>query len=117
MRAVVIEEPDLAVVKDLQVDPPGPNDVIVDVKACGFCGTDLHIFRGEYLGGYPVIPGHEAAGVVSAVGSKVDAFAAGDRVAVEPNILCGTCLFCRTGRGNFCENWRALGVTLPGCMA
>ena len=117
MRALVIDQPDHASVRDLTVAPPGPRDVIVEVKACGFCGTDLHIFRGEYLGDYPVIPGHEASAVVSGVGSEITEFRIGDRVAIEPNILCGKCFFCRTGRGNFCENWTAIGVTLPGCMA
>ena len=117
MRAVVIDKPGSVAVREFPEPTPGPGEVVVDVRACGFCGTDLHIFRGEYLGDYPVRPGHEAAGVVSAVGEGVDAFKLGDRVAIEPNIHCGTCSMCTSGRANFCENWRAIGVTLPGCMA
>jgi 2-desacetyl-2-hydroxyethyl bacteriochlorophyllide A dehydrogenase len=77
----------------------------------------VHIYRGEYLGGYPVIPGHEFSGVVEGVGSAVTRFAIGDRVAVEPNITCDNCENCLNNRQNFCLNWQAVGVTRPGGMA
>jgi D-arabinitol dehydrogenase (NADP+) len=86
------------------------------VMASGICGTDLHIYRGEYMGKYPVIPGHEFSGVVAATGSGVTRFQAGDRVAVEPNIACDNCVNCLNNRQNFCLNWQAIGVTLPGGM-
>ncbi|HUV39224.1 MAG TPA: alcohol dehydrogenase catalytic domain-containing protein, partial [Planctomycetota bacterium] len=114
MRAVVIDKPGVVVIRDFPEPVPRPGEVVIDVRVCGFCGTDLHIFRGEYLGEYPVRPGHEASGVVSAIGEGVEDFRIGDRVAVEPNIHCGECAMCRSGRGNFCENWTAIGVTLPG---
>ncbi|KPJ56615.1 MAG: hypothetical protein AMS16_02110 [Planctomycetes bacterium DG_58] len=117
MRVVVIDEPGSVAVREFPDPEPGPGEVVIDVRACGFCGTDLHIFRGEYLGDYPVRPGHEAAGVVTSVGEDVEGLKGGDRVAIEPNIHCGTCDMCTSGRGNFCENWTAIGVTLPGCMA
>jgi len=117
MRAVVIDKPGVVVIRDFPEPVPRPGEVVIDVRVCGFCGTDLHIFRGEYLGEYPVRPGHEASGVVSAIGEGVEDFRIGDRVAVEPNIHCGECAMCRSGRGNFCENWTAIGVTLPGCLA
>ncbi|MBW6472581.1 MAG: zinc-dependent alcohol dehydrogenase family protein [Anaerolineaceae bacterium] len=85
--------------------------------ASGICGTDLHIYHGEYLGDYPVIPGHEFSGVVTSVGSLVKRFKIGDRVAVEPNIACDNCDHCLNNRQNFCLNWQAVGVTLPGGMA
>lgn len=96
---------------------PGPGEVLVKVAACGICGTDVHILRGEYMGGYPVIPGHEFAGEVAAVGEGVTRFAVGDRVAVEPNIACDNCVNCLNNRQNFCLNWQAVGVTRPGGMA
>jgi 2-desacetyl-2-hydroxyethyl bacteriochlorophyllide A dehydrogenase len=76
----------------------------------------VHIYRGEYLGDYPVIPGHEFSGVITAVGSQVKRFKVGDRVAVEPNIACDNCSQCLNNRQNFCLNWQAVGVTLPGGM-
>ena len=89
---------------------------MIQVMASGICGTDLHIYRGEYMGKYPVIPGHEFSGVVAARGSGVTRFKVGDRVAVEPNIACDNCLNCLNNRQNFCLNWQAIGVTLPGGM-
>jgi 2-desacetyl-2-hydroxyethyl bacteriochlorophyllide A dehydrogenase len=89
---------------------------MIQVMASGICGTDLHIYRGEYMGKYPVIPGHEFSGVVAAVGSGVTRFKVGDRVAVEPNIACDNCVNCLNNRQNFCLNWQAIGVTLPGGM-
>jgi 2-desacetyl-2-hydroxyethyl bacteriochlorophyllide A dehydrogenase len=90
--------------------------LLIQVMASGICGTDLHIYRGEYMGKYPVIPGHEFSGAVAAVGSGVARFKAGDRVAIEPNIACDNCLNCLNNRQNFCLNWQAIGVTLPGGM-
>jgi 2-desacetyl-2-hydroxyethyl bacteriochlorophyllide A dehydrogenase len=102
-------------------DPaPGPREVVVAVAACGICGTDLHILQGEFAPSLPVVPGHEFAGEVVAVGSgveAVDGIAVGDRVAVDPSLYCGECHYCRRGRGNLCERWRAIGVTEPGGAA
>ena len=117
MKALVIEKPGLAQIKTVQAAPVGELDLRIKVKASGICGTDLHIFRGEYLGSYPVIPGHEFSGVIEEVGSKVTCFKPGDHVAVEPNISCDNCAACLSNRQNFCEHWNGIGVTLPGGMA
>ncbi len=117
MQALKILEPNRAQVVDIAVPEPGEHALLVRVMASGICGTDVHIFRGEYLGGYPVIPGHEFAGVIEKVGSGVTRFNSGDRVAVEPNIACNNCANCLNNRQNFCLNWQAIGVTLPGGMA
>ncbi len=117
MRALRIPHPNLTEVIDLPIPAPGPGEVLIRVMASGICGTDVHILRGEYLGAYPVIPGHEFAGIVEAVGAGVSRCQVGERVAVEPNIACGRCVHCLNNRQNFCENWRAVGVTLPGGMA
>jgi 2-desacetyl-2-hydroxyethyl bacteriochlorophyllide A dehydrogenase len=90
---------------------------LIKVQASGICGTDVHILRGEYLGDYPVIPGHEFAGVVEQVGAGVSRFPVGERVAVEPNIACDNCYNCLHNRQNFCSDWQAIGVTRPGGMA
>ena len=112
-----IENPHVASVRTLPVPPVGEQDVLIQVKASGICGTDVHIFRGEYLGTYPIIPGHEFAGVVAETGSKVTRFAVGDKAAVEPNIACGNCPACLNNRQNFCGRWSGVGVTRPGGMA
>ncbi|MDR2028224.1 MAG: zinc-dependent alcohol dehydrogenase family protein [Treponema sp.] len=117
MKALVIEKPGTALVKTLPVPPVGDLEVKIQVKASGICGTDVHIYRGEYLGSYPVVPGHEFSGVVVETGSRVTRFKTGDRVAVEPNISCDNCGPCLNNRQNFCEHWNGVGVTLPGGMA
>lgn len=117
MKAAQITRPGQMDLIDIPIPEPAPGEVLVRVMASGICGTDIHIFRGEYLGGYPVIPGHEFAGVVEAVGSAVTRFHPGDRVAIEPNIACDNCEACLNNRQNFCLNWQAVGVTRPGGMA
>jgi D-arabinitol dehydrogenase (NADP+) len=87
------------------------------VMVSGICGTDVHIYHGEYLGKYPIIPGHEFSGTVEAVGAQVTRYKPGDRVAVEPNIACDNCVNCLNNRQNFCLNWQAVGVTRSGGMA
>ncbi|HEX9018360.1 MAG TPA: zinc-dependent alcohol dehydrogenase family protein [Anaerolineaceae bacterium] len=116
MKAARIVQPGRMEIVDIPCPEPASNEVLIRVMASGICGTDIHIFRGEYLGGYPVIPGHEFSGVVEAVGSQATRFKAGDRVAVEPNIACDNCEACLNNRQNFCHNWSAVGVTRPGAM-
>ena len=117
MKALTIEQPNQARVVDLPIPQPGPNEVLIRVMASGICGTDIHILRGEYLGDYPIVPGHEFSGLVERVGDGVTRFQTGDRVAVEPNIACDNCANCLHNRHNFCLNWQAIGVTRPGGMA
>jgi 2-desacetyl-2-hydroxyethyl bacteriochlorophyllide A dehydrogenase len=117
MQVAKIVRPNQLRIVELPVSEPGENEVLIQVMASGICGTDIHIFRGEYLGDYPVIPGHEFSGIVTAIGSSVTRFQPGDRVAVEPNIACDNCYHCLNNRHNFCLNWQAVGVTRPGGMA
>ncbi len=117
MRALTIVQPHQAEVQEIASPEPDGRDVLIEVQACGICGTDVHILRGEYMGSYPIIPGHEFAGVVTAVGPDVRRVSVGDRVAVEPNIACDNCFACLHNRQNFCHNWEAVGVTRPGGMA
>lgn len=95
----------------------GPYDLLMRVGSAGICGTDPHILHGMYPATFPVIPGHEYAGEIVAVGSEVNDFRLGDRVAVDPNILCGYCSFCRSGKVHLCKNLVALGVNIPGGFA
>lgn len=117
MKSMLIQKPGEIEMIERDIPTPGANEVLIKVEASGICGTDLHIFKGEYLGTYPVIPGHEFSGTVADRGSQVKRINVGDRVAVEPNIACDNCYHCLNNRQNFCENWQAVGVTLPGGMA
>jgi 2-desacetyl-2-hydroxyethyl bacteriochlorophyllide A dehydrogenase len=117
MRALVIEKPGEAKVKTVPVPPVGDFDVRIKIKACGICGTDVHVFRGDYLGGYPIIPGHEYSGVIDEVGKNVTRLKVGDHVAIEPNICCDNCDACLNNRQNFCEHWQGVGTILNGGFA
>jgi 2-desacetyl-2-hydroxyethyl bacteriochlorophyllide A dehydrogenase len=117
MRAAVISGINEISIKDF-VDPtPGAREVIVKVAAVGICGTDLHILEGEFAPTLPIIPGHEMAGEVVALGSDVSELKIGDLVAIDPSLHCGECFYCKRARGNLCENWGALGVSVAGAAA
>ncbi len=86
-------------------------------RPADICGTDLHILEGEFAPSLPIVPGHEFAGEVVAVGRGVDQLVVGDRVAVDPSLYCGACAECRRGRGNLCARWGAIGVSTAGGAA
>jgi 2-desacetyl-2-hydroxyethyl bacteriochlorophyllide A dehydrogenase len=117
MKALSIVEPLRAEVVETDSPLPADSEVLIRVESSGICGTDVHIYLGEYEGSYPIIPGHEFAGVVEAVGAGVRQLRPGDRVCAEPNIPCDACPSCLSNRQNFCERWQAIGVTRPGAMA
>jgi 2-desacetyl-2-hydroxyethyl bacteriochlorophyllide A dehydrogenase len=126
MRAVIIDAPGNMRVGSLPDPTPKPDELVIRVGACGICGTDLHIVDGDSpLVCYPIVPGHEFAGEVVAVGRNVSQgngtrdmkVPIGTRVAVEPNLYCGHCEFCRTGHENLCLNYTAIGVTVDGALA
>ena len=110
-------------VRDLRLeDVPKPeisdNEVLIRVNASGICGTDIHIYRGEWKTNTPIILGHEFSGVIADVGREVKDLNIGDPVVAEPNIPCGSCYFCRMSERNyFCENLEATGVTINGAFA
>jgi 2-desacetyl-2-hydroxyethyl bacteriochlorophyllide A dehydrogenase len=116
MRAAVIH-PGTVTVETLPDPSPAAREVVLAVAGCGICGTDLHIADGEFAPTLPVVPGHEFAGEVVAVGSDVDEIGVGDQVAVDPSLYCHECYFCRRGRGNQCERWGGIGVTVTGAAA
>ncbi|RFU82423.1 alcohol dehydrogenase [Streptomyces triticagri] len=117
MKAAVIESVGKAVVSEVPDPTPEPGQVVVEVAACGLCGTDLHILQGEFAPTLPIVPGHEFAGEVVALGSGVTSVAVGDRVAVDPSLYCYACRYCRTGHNNLCERWAAIGVSTAGGAA
>ncbi|MGE5432528.1 MAG: zinc-dependent alcohol dehydrogenase family protein [Syntrophomonadaceae bacterium] len=101
-------------VTDYQIPPLGPDELLIRVGACGVCGTDFHIFEGNAPAKPPVILGHEYTGEIVDKGRDVQELKIGDRVAVNPNIHCNYCEFCRKGKINLCLNLKALGVTVNG---
>lgn len=102
-RAAILEEPGKPlVIGEVDLADPGPREVLIDTKACGLCHSDLHFIEGAYPHPLPGIPGHEAAGVVRAVGSEVRSVKPGDHVVSCLSAFCGTCEFCVTGRMALC---------------
>ncbi|MCC6314853.1 MAG: zinc-dependent alcohol dehydrogenase family protein [Thermomicrobiales bacterium] len=111
MRAVVVEKPGTVVIKEMEKPKAGPGQVVIQVGACGICGTDVHVIEGEFPPAvYPVVIGHEFGGEVVEVGEGVTGVAVGDRVGVDPTLNCGACYFCQRGMGNLCEQWNGIGV-------
>jgi 2-desacetyl-2-hydroxyethyl bacteriochlorophyllide A dehydrogenase len=119
MRAVIWEAPGELTVAEAPDPAPGHGELVVRVGVCGICGTDVHIADGEFPPTpYPIIPGHEFAGRVVAVGDGAPGgWREGERVAVDPSLFCGYCRACHAGRGNLCANWNAIGDTVNGAFA
>ncbi len=112
MQALILEN-----LKDLQLrDVPepqlAPEDVLIHVKACGICGSDIHGYDGSTGRRIPpIIMGHEAAGIIAKVGTGVHSFKIGDRVTFDSTVSCGHCRFCSSGDVNLCDNRQVLGVS------
>ena len=100
-------------------DPrPGAGEVLIEVHASGICHADIEVLRGNYgASAYPVVPGHEYAGLILEIGPEVTGFKAGDRVVVDPNLECGMCHACKRGWAHLCEALGAYGVTCDGGFA
>jgi L-iditol 2-dehydrogenase len=112
MRALLLTEYKKIALADVPAPEFGPDDVLVRVKACGICGSDVHGFDGSTGRRVPpLVMGHEASGVVAALGSNVRHLKEGDRVTFDSTVYCGRCYFCRRGDVNLCDNRQVLGVS------
>ena len=116
MKAVVLSAVNKLAIAEVEKPKPGLKECLVKVLACGICGTDRHIYHGEYPSAKPVILGHEFGGVIEEVGSN-SKFKVGQVVSVDPNIVCGTCPDCVAERTAFCPDLTALGVNINGGLA
>ena len=102
-KAAILEKPgEPMVIGEIELAEPAPHEVLIDTKACGLCHSDLHFIDGAYPHALPLVPGHEAAGVVRAVGSEVTMVKPGDHVVSCLSAFCGQCEFCVTGRMALC---------------
>jgi len=110
MKAAILTEKSKIVVTETEKPIPGPEEVLVQMKAVGICGTDLSIYRGEWPVEFPMIMGHEAAGTIAKLGSSVNAFGKGQRIVVEPGLSCGKCWFCRRGSYYHCDSIKYIGI-------
>lgn len=118
MDAVVYTGHGEAAAKNIDPRDPGPGEALIRVRASGICHTDIDVLYGRYgRSDFPLVPGHEYAGEVEAVGEGVTGIAVGDRVVVDPNFGCGTCRACRKGLSNLCDTLGAYGVSVNGGFA
>lgn len=121
MKAVVKTHRDPGNVEYIDMPEPtaGPDQVVIEVHNAGVCGTDIHIFKSEYVIDPPVILGHELCGTIAEVGQGVTRFKQGDRVTINPSAakLCGQCRYCQMGAPFFCVDRAAHGSTMNGGFA
>jgi len=116
MRAAFCRGPGTVVIDEVVRPTPGPEDVVVAVRSCGICGTDLHWYHDTMM--IPAVcPGHEIAGEVAEVGSAVRGLREGDRVALEGISSCGVCRSCAAGNYHLCPAIGVVGITIPGGFA
>ena len=107
--------PGFVEVRDIPEPRPGPGEVMIEVKAAGICGTDLHIWKDEYKSVPPMVMGHEGSGIIAALGEGVQNLAVGDRVTLETFArFCGRCFHCKQGRPNLCPERASIGTHLNG---
>ncbi|MFD5337760.1 zinc-dependent alcohol dehydrogenase [Streptomyces hawaiiensis] len=117
IRRVLVRSIDDITVEHIPAPTADEGELLVRTAVVGVCGSDTHAAQGHHpFMPLPYHPGHEAVGVVAATGPGVDGFAPGDRVIVEPNLFCGRCPQCRTGRYNICQELTVFGCQTPGAM-
>jgi 2-desacetyl-2-hydroxyethyl bacteriochlorophyllide A dehydrogenase len=117
MQAVVFSAPEQITIQTVDDPVCAADEVLVKVSQVGICGTDIHILNNDYHSTFPIIAGHEFVGQVVETGKKVTSLQKRDRVAVDPNLYCGECYFCRQEQSNHCLNWQGVGITRPGGFA
>jgi len=119
MKAARFYSPNIPLeVEEVPVPEVGPEDILVEVKACGVCGSDVHIVKGEtFTGKTPITLGHEGSGVVASVGEAISDFEVGDRVVINCVTTCGNCFNCQRGRDSICLNRKLTGIHLDGALA
>ncbi len=117
MRAFTITGPGSGDVRDVPIPDPGSGEALIKVSFAGICGTDYHLFAGDFPTTYPLVSGHEFSGTVAAIGPDARAWRIGDRVAVDPTLYCGHCYHCLRRQANHCDEWGAIGDSRPGGLA
>ena len=117
MKAFLIEKPNNGSVCELPLPELMEDEVLIEVAAVGVCGTDVHIFKGEYFGGYPRVPGHEFCGTIVKKGNHAKLYEIGQFVTADPNMFCESCDACKENHQNFCQNFHAAGVSRHGAYA
>jgi L-iditol 2-dehydrogenase len=114
MKALVLSEYKHLAIEESPKPQPADDELLIRIRACGICGSDVHGFDGSTGRRIPpIVMGHEAAGVIEAVGSGVRSFRVGDRVTFDSTVYCGDCFYCRRGQVNLCDRREVIGVSTP----
>ena len=114
MKALVLSEYKKLDLVDMPKPQPGDDDLLIRVQACGICGSDVHGYDGSTGRRLPpIVMGHEAAGIVEAVGGAVEDFRPGEHVTFDSTVFCGRCFYCRRGQVNLCDHREVIGASTP----
>lgn len=115
MLQQVMTAPGAIEFREVPVPRPGPGEVLVKIKRIGICGSDIHVYHGKHpFTSYPVTQGHEVSGQVAALGDGVTGLSVGQKVTIEPQVVCGKCYPCRHGKYNLCEELKVMGFQTTG---
>ena len=115
MLQSVMTEPGKIKFRTIEKPEVGPDEILMQTKRIGVCGSDIHVFHGLHpYTNYPVVQGHEVSGVVAAVGKNVDGFSVGDKITFTPQVTCGECYPCQNGMYHICENLKVMGFQTNG---
>ncbi|MFC5598775.1 zinc-dependent alcohol dehydrogenase family protein [Deinococcus cellulosilyticus] len=117
MHAALITAPHTIEYQEVSIPEPQAGEVRIRVHLAGVCGTDAHLLEGHFQAKLPLIPGHEIVGYIDALGSGVRGFTEGQRVVLDPDLNCGTCIMCQKGMRHQCLHYEAIGVTRAGGFA
>ena len=115
MLQQVMTAPGVIEFREVPTPQPGPGEVLVKIQKIGICGSDIHVYHGEHpFTSYPVTQGHEVSGEVAALGEKVTGLSLGQKVTIQPQVVCGKCWPCRHGKYNLCEELKVMGFQTTG---
>jgi len=115
MLQAIMTEPGKIEFREIERPVPGDEQVLVQMKRIGVCGSDVHVYHGRHpYTGYPIVQGHEVSGIVAEVGRRVEGLAVGERVTLMPQITCGACYLCQHGLYHICESLKVLGFQADG---
>ena len=109
MLQQVMTAPGVIEFREVSTPQPQPGEVLVKIQKIGVCGSDIHVYHGEHpFTKYPITQGHEVSGEIAALGEGVTGFALGQKVTIQPQVVCGKCWPCRHGKYNLCEELKVM---------
>lgn len=118
MKQAIMTEPGTIDFRDVPVPEINADQVLVRIIRLGVCGSDIHVYQGRHpYTSYPVVQGHEVSGLIERVGSKVKSLIRGDKVTIQPQVVCGRCYACRHGKYHICDNLKVMGFQTTGAAS